>query len=321
MRYILFVIIVFCCTHAHAQVVTSFPSLVIKASSRGMGMGDAGIACAEGTQELLYNPAKTAFTQYFHGFSVGYMPWLTGVAIDTRMMNAAYVGNAENMSWGVSLNYLNMGQMDTRDDNGATLTSYSAREYNIGGSLAIRLNDNHALSTTLRFLAQNAYLPNPTNTYSACGDIGYYGFSQVGGGASKIEWGATVSNLGSAKLKLPATAGIGIGYVAQADHNSFTLSIDASRLLKDSWKSLRYVAGIEYGFQEQFFLRGGVSIENISSGNRKFLSFGAGYKGFVSDQAWNIDFHYLVPFGNGSGLSPYQNGWGLTLGIHLGNFQ
>jgi hypothetical protein len=321
MRHIFFVSLLCCATLARAQVVTTFPSLLIKADSRGMGMGDLGIASAEGAQQLLYNPAKTAFTKYFHGFSVGYMPWLTGISQDTRMMNASYIGNAENLSWGVSLNYLNMGQMDTRDENGATLASFAAREYNVGGSFAIRLNDNHSLSTTLRFLAQNTFLPNPTNTYSACGDVGYYGFATLGSASNKIEWGATVSNLGTAKLNLPATAGVGISYVKQSEQNSFAISFDANRLLKDSWRGVRYAAGIEYGLEEQFFLRGGVSLENQPSGNRKYFSFGAGYKGFVSDQAWNIDFHYLVPFGSGSGLSPYQNGWGLVLGIQLGNFQ
>jgi hypothetical protein len=321
MRNIFFMILLISATCARAQVATSFPSLLIKSNSRGMGMGDLGIASAEGTQQLLYNPAKTAFTKYFHSFSVGYMPWLTGISQDTRMMNASYLSNAENTAWGVSLNYLNMGQMDTRDENGATLSSYSAREYNVGGSLAIRLNENHGLSTTLRFLAQNAFLPNPTNTYSACGDVGYYGFAQVGSASNKIEWAATVSNLGSAKLNLAASVGIGIGYLKQSERNSFAVSFDANRLLKDSLNSIRYAAGVEYGLQEQFFLRAGVSLEKQSGGNRKYFSFGAGYKGFVSEQAWNIDFHYLVPFGSGSGLSPYQNGWGLTLGIQLGNFQ
>jgi hypothetical protein len=321
MRNTLFILLLSCVTLTRAQLVTTYPSLSLHTTSRGMAMGDAGVASAEGTQQLLYNPAKTAFTQYFHGVSIGYMPWLTGITQDARMMNVSYVGNMENAAWGISLNYLDMGQMDTRDENGATLNSYAAREYNIGGSFAIRLNENHSLSTTLRFLSQNVFIPNPKNTYSASGDVGYYGFAKAGGGASKIEWGATVANLGTAKMNLPSTAGIGIGYVNQSDRNSFTVSIDANKLLKSNWSSLRYSAGIEYGFQEQFFLRSGVSIENVVSGNRKFFSFGAGYKGFVSDQAWNIDFHYLLPFAYGTGVSPYQNGFGLTLSIHFGNFQ
>lgn len=310
-----------CVTVLRAQVVTTFPSLSIHANSRGMGMGDGGIAAAKGTQSLLYNAAKAAFAQNFHEGSVGYMPWLTGISHDTRMLNAGYVAGLGNTAFGINLNYLNLGAIDMRDDNGATLSSYTAREFNLSGSFAIQLNEHHSLSTSLKFLAQNNYLPNPTNVYTACGDVGYYGFATLGDASNKLEWGATVMNLGAKKLELPATAGIGIGYTKQTDYSSFSVSIDVNRLQKDSWSGLRYNAGMEYGYDDQFFLRGGVSLENINSGNRKFFSFGAGYKGFVSDQSWNIDLHYLVPFSKAGGLSPFQNGWGLTLGFTIGNFQ
>lgn len=321
MRTILLLIWIMCVTVIRAQVVTSFPSLLIHASSRGMGMGDAGIASAQGTQQLLYNAAKTAFTQNFHEASVSYMPWLLGISNDTRMLNAGYVGNTGNAAWGISLNYLRLGQMDMRDENGATLASYNSREFNLGGSFALRLNEHHSLSTTLKFLAQNAYEPNPVNVYTACGDIGYYGFAELGDASRKLEWGATVSSLGPKKFNLPATAGIGIGYTKQSDYSSFKISFDATRLLQGNWNGLRYTVGGEYDYDDQFFLRGGASLENLASGNREFFSFGAGYKGFVSDQSWLIDLHYLVPFGAAGGVSPFQNCWGLTIGINIGNFQ
>ncbi|MES2005569.1 MAG: PorV/PorQ family protein [Bacteroidota bacterium] len=321
MRTILFLIWILCVTILRAQVVTTFPSLSIHASSRGMGMGDAGIASAEGAQQLLYNPAKSAFTQYFHQVSVGYMPWLTGISPDTRMMNVGYVASVNTAAFGVSLNYLNLGSIDTRDDNGATLSSYTAREYNVGGSFALQLNEHHALSTTLRFLAQNAYEPNPVNRYSVSGDVGYYGFTQIGESASRLEWGATVSHLGSKKNNLPATAALGVAYKQQMEFHSVQVSVDAARLLKDNFSGMRYTAGVEYGYVDQFFLRGGASIEKATAGNRKYFSFGAGYRGFVDDQGWQIDLHYLVPFGASGGLSPYQGSWGLTIGFNLGNFQ
>lgn len=321
MRTIFFALMMLYAMCTRAQVVTTFPSLSIHASSRGMGMGDAGIASAEGTQQLLYNPAKSAFTQYFHQVSVGYMRWLTGISNDTRMMNVGYIANVNTAAFGVSLNYLNLGAIDTRDENGATLSSYRLSEYNLGGSFALQLNEHHALSTTLRFLAQNAFEPGPVNRYSVCGDVGYYGFTQIGESASRLEWGATVSNLGSKKNNLPVSAALGVAYKQQMEFHSVQVSVDAARLLKDNFSGTRYTAGIEYGYVDQFFLRGGASIENASAGNRKYFSFGAGYRGFVDDQGWQIDLHYLVPFGASGGLSPYQGSWGLTIGFNLGNFQ
>lgn len=316
---ICFTMVIFIVQGLCAQTVTRFPSLLLHASSRGMGMGDAGIASSDGVDALLYNPARSAFMHYRHEGSVGYMPWLTGISADTRMLSAAYANSNDNGTWGIALSYLRLGSMDTRDENGATLANYTAREFHVGGSYAIRLNEHHALSTTLRLLSQEAFDPNPVSVVTVCGDVGYSGFAELGQGTQALQWGVTLSNLGAGRFNLPATAAVGIGFKAQGDHGTLTTAIDASRLLKDNWNGLWYHAGMEYGYDEQFFLRGGIAFENTIAGNRKFISIGSGYKGYVSDQSWHIDVHYLVPFGNFTGVSPFQSNWGLTLGIQIGN--
>jgi hypothetical protein len=84
---------------------------------------------------------------------------------------------------------------------------------------------------------------------------------------------------------------------------------------------LRVNSGIEYGYLGEFFLRGGVSVENKNRGNRTFFGLGVGYKGFVLDQSWGIDFHYLVPFGMVAAVSPFSNSFGFSLRVNFGNFQ
>lgn len=301
--------------------ISTFPSLSVHANSRGMAMGDNGIASATGNQALNYNPALTAFTQNFHQAGFSYMPWLTGISNDTRMLNVNYLAGLNNSALGFSLNYLNLGSMDMRDDNGATLASYKARDFNMGVSYALQVAAQHALSVTMRFIGQNQFATVPVNTYSFCGDIGYYGFMNLGSGQKKLHWGATLSNLGP-KINLPTTAGVGLSYSSMSENNSqFMVSLDATRLLAEDWKAVRVTAGTEYAFGDQFFIRGGISLENKNKGDRKFFSLGAGYKGFVNDQSWGLDVHYLVPFGTAVSVSPFQNSWGLTLSINLGNFQ
>lgn len=311
-----------CALHAQTlPVVTTFPSLVVHANSRGMAMGDNGIASAMGNQALSYNPAQSAFTQNFHQMSLSYMPWLTGISNDTRMLNVNYLASLNNSALGFNLNYLDLGAIEMRDDNGATLASYKARDFNIGMSYALQFSSQHALSVTGKFIGQNQFGTVPVNTYSFCGDIGYYGFMNLGSENKKLQWGAIVSNLGP-KINLPATAGIGIGYTRVSENNDcLSMSLDATKLLADDWNGLRLSVGTEYAFAEQFFLRGGVSLENKNKGNRKFISLGAGYKGFVSDQSFGLDVHCLVPFGTVAAISPFQNAWGITLGINIGNFQ
>jgi hypothetical protein len=302
--------------------LTMFPSLTLSASSRGWGMGNTGIASSAANQALSYNVAATAFTQNMHQASVYYMPWLPGVSKDTRFMHADYLTSVGSSSAiGFAVNYLNMGTLAIRDENGATLGLYRANEYHLGSSYALQLGGGASLGATLRFFGNSMPAGILPNTYSVTGDLGYYQSCRLMDASKVLSWGAVVSNLGGNPY-LPATAGIGIAYCQHLQTNDqFMVAVDAGRLLKDDWKGVRASWGVEYGFDESFFLRGGVSLENRSKGNRKFFSLGAGYKGFVSDQSWGVDIHYLIPFGVAGGASPFEHAYGLTLFIHIGNFQ
>ncbi|SDX02366.1 hypothetical protein SAMN05444410_10863 [Hydrobacter penzbergensis] len=322
-RLIYIVLIGVCFDNVVGQpLVTRFPSLTVKASSRGMGMGETGIASSMGNQSLLYNPAIIAFTQHFHQASISYMPWLMGISKDTRMLGANYVASlSETSALGINLNYLDMGQIDLRDDNGATLASYKSRDFNLGAAYALQVATDHALSVQLKFIGQNQFGPSPVNVYSVCSDLGYYGRINLGGTMRTLHLGATLSNVGP-NINLPTSTSIGIAYsTVTASSNQWTVALDATRLLKDDWKGLRLTGGVEYGFDEQFYLRGGISWERADRGSRKYFSLGVGYKGFVNDQSWGLDVQYLVPYGSSMNGSPYQHGFGLTLSINIGSFQ
>ena len=298
-----------------AQVVlTGFPSLTIPASSRGWAMGNTGIASSRENQSLSYNVAGSAFTHNFHQASVHFMPWLID---DGKFVHADYLGSVGNSSaFGVAINFLDLGTVAIRDNNGATIGLYKANEYNIGSSCALQVAQHTSIGATLRFIGQSIPGGVINNSFSFCGDLGICQSFQLGDVARELSFGAVVSNLG-ANINLPSSAGIGITYIQHGEGSDLSMSLDASRLLKDDWKGLLINAGAEYGFDDQLFLRGGLSLENASKGNRKYFSLGAGYKGFVSDQSWAVDIFYLIPFG----LSPFQNSYGLTLSINIGNFQ
>ncbi len=55
-------------------------------------------------------------------------------------------------------------------------------------------------------------------------------------------------------------------------------------------KEIMASIGVEYGYNDQFFLRGGYYYENQDMGNRKYFSFGAGFKMSV----FQLDAAYLV---------------------------
>ena len=65
---------------------------------------------------------------------------------------------------------------------------------------------------------------------------------------------------------------------------------DAPGGFKQEIQELSYALGLEYNYNNQFFLRGGYFYENPNNGNRRYLTVGAGVKYNV----FNLDFAYLI---------------------------
>ena len=351
-------------------IITAFPSLSIPTSSRGLSMGDCGVASAIENQQLYYNPSKIAFTKNFNQVAASYTPYLVGISPDIKMLSLQCVTTTGNTSaFGISLQYLSLGYMETKDDNGATISIYKSNEFNVAGHYAIQLGSKASLGLGLRMLASQPvqYLSSvttssvPKSILSASADLSFYQYYDLDQSGKKLELGIAISNFGP-KVKLtgsddrtflPTNLGLGIAYSSydRSTGDRFTVGLDFNKLLVPSpgqpsvdystitpikalfssfsdapggapeeLQEIRVNTGIEYGFTDQFFLRGGISLENQLKGNRKYIGIGTGYKLNVHDQSWGIDFHYLVPFGTATSVSPFQNSYGFTLKINFGNF-
>ncbi len=285
--------------------------------SRGAAMGDLGIAAASGNQTLGYNTGKSVFTNHFHQASVTFLPYLRSLYPDTKFIRADYLTTSgETTTIGIAVNYLDLGNLTTRDNYGASLAIYRNVIYNLGGSVGIRLSESAGIGATLRLSgARHFDGGGPSNRYGVSGDLQYY--QKIG----KFSLGAVVNRLGN-DLWDAAEAGVGLAY---QDHDGeqvkeWTVGFDVRKPLKGSFGSARYSLGGEMGFAESFFLRSGLSLEHRDFGNRKYISLGAGYKGFVEDQSWGIDLHYQIPFGRNAAISPMQQAYGMTLYLNIGSF-
>lgn len=322
------VIILFCLIVLRVSAQTAFPSLEIPASSRGFGMGNTGIASASENQQVWYNASKTAFTQNFHQVSINYSPWLSSINPDSRFIHLNYLGTLSNSSaLGLMLGYLDLGDMVSRDNNGAAIATYRAKEFYLGSSLAIQFADKASLGIGFKFLSQNVFTDVPKNIYGICGSLGYYQYLTLGDANRKLEWGLALNNLGPKislqanedKIALPVNLGFGLAYTGVNSENGTQaqFAFDLTRMVDH----FQYSAGMEFGFAGLFFLRSGVNLESKQHGNRTYFGLGVGYKGFVMDQSWGIDFHYLLPIGSIAAVSPFQNAFGFSLKMNIGNFQ
>ncbi|MDP4277696.1 MAG: type IX secretion system outer membrane channel protein PorV [Bacteroidota bacterium] len=70
----------------------------------------------------------------------------------------------------------------------------------------------------------------------------------------------------------------------------FTSFSDAPNGLKEELQEIYWSLGAEYAYNDQFFVRGGYYYENENKGNRKYYTFGAGFKMSM----FRLDASYLV---------------------------
>ena len=96
----------------------------------------------------------------------------------------------------------------------------------------------------------------------------------------------------------------------QGIFNSFN---DAPDGFSEELKELTYSLGLEYSFNESFFLRSGYFSEHELKGSRKFITIGTG---FNTARDLKIDLSYLIS--TSDVISPLENTLRLSLGF---NFQ
>jgi hypothetical protein len=82
--------------------------------------------------------------------------------------------------------------------------------------------------------------------------------------------------------------------------SSFT---DAPGGFEEELREVNTSIGVEYGYNDQFFLRTGYFYEHETKGNRQYATFGFGVNWKVVD----IDLSYLVPTNSGVNNSPLAN--------------
>lgn len=78
---------------------------------------------------------------------------------------------------------------------------------------------------------------------------------------------------------------------------------DAPGGFKEELREFTFSAGIEYGYNDQFFARVGYFYEDKYKGNRKYFTVGLGVKYNV----FGLNFSYLVPSGQGINRNPLSN--------------
>jgi hypothetical protein len=193
---------------------------------------------------------------------------------------------SENFSMGVAMRYILSDLMSSDDPPGSAFAAdisgfykqpvYFGREK---GSFALGCNISN-IGTKISYDGGNNYYFIPTNL--RIGTTVHYPFD---------DYNAINVSMDLNKLLVPTpkdTTEVTTNVSSIA--GIFQSFGDAPGGLKEELQEIYGSFGIEYAYNNQFFVRGGYYYENEYKGNRKYFTFGAGFKMSM----FRLDASYLV---------------------------
>lgn len=190
---------------------------------------------------------------------------------DISMFHQSYVGiGRRDCLLGLGLNASNIGSKISYD--GGQTNEFIPTNLRLGFSLAVPIDEYNSIS----FNADANKLMVPTRpTYRQFMEEVWPGEdpADLSYTSDYVEWLASTGY-----NEMSPIAGI------------FKSFGDAPGGFKEELREIYWGAGLEYNYNDQFFIRGGYHYENEFKGNRKYFTLGAGFRMSV----FSLDAAYLV---------------------------
>jgi len=329
-------------TSAINVVSTAVPALQISPDARGGGMGDASIAATPDANSIYWNAGKTVFSTVKSQVGVTYTPWLRDVAENVYLLNAAgYYKLDEHAAVAGGVRYFNLGNAQMVDGNGNLLKTQKPYEYSIEAAYSRKIARQWAIGLTFKFINSSLATGNINGAEYKAGHavatdvaVFYDGrdrlFNGFTGGVTLSDLGTPIGYTGNDNKKsfLPANLGVGLAYhYAFDDLDKVSIEIDGNHLMVPVYdsanggasyygksvlggmgssfsnKAYQVASGVEYTYNDMFFLRAGYHWETKGNGGSRFFTAGVGLK-YVKIQ---FNFSYLAQNGGGVIASPLSN--------------
>ena len=277
--------------------------LEVGTGARATGLGQAFTGMATGAEAAFWNPAGMADISG-HNFYSSYSTW----PADISLMGLSYGLNLGSIGIiGISGVYLMTDDMEitTLNQPGGTGEYFNIANFSMGLSYARYLTDRFSVGVTGKVVYEK-YLTNGYTTWALdLGTMYHTDFHGLRLGMSILHFGPEVSFSGSYidfsdsksysvnKSKEFNTYSLPINFrfgaaidLLNNDQHRLTTAID---MVHPNNNLEQYNMGLEYGFNQMFFLRGGYQIEADEGG----LGLGLGVQTPVSGQLGLVfDYSY-----------------------------
>ncbi len=230
-------------------ITTAVPFLMITPDARAGAMGDAGVCTPNDMNAIHWNSSKLAFMEKKGGISISYTPWLRSLVPDVSLSYLSVYKEINNKStFGGSLRYFSLGDIQFTDINANALGTYNPSELALDLAYARKLSEQFSLGIAMRYIYSNLTGgTNISNTIrpgqSIAGDItGYYhDKARYKGYKINYAYGFAITNIGN-KINysyspeganfIPTNLRVGgYGQIELDKYNTLALTLDLNKLL------------------------------------------------------------------------------------------
>jgi hypothetical protein len=257
--------------------------LKIGIGARESAMGEAALGVTKGANAIFWNPAGIAYVNRSEA-TFSYTGWV----LDMNLSATALTMNIKGVGTiGLSVIYMGVPEfqettVQAQDGTGRMVSAY---DLGIGLAIARRFSDKLSMGGQVRYVKEQLDQDSFSNILMDIGAIYFTGFRHLNISVCAQHFGPDIKMLRD-KFRMPLVFKVGLADdLFHTEKQRLTLAID---LVHPTDNTERMNFGMEYGFFDRLFLRGGYRLSS-DLGN---WSFGAGLKQSLIGVNGIIDYSY-----------------------------
>jgi len=257
------------------------PELLIPVGSREIALGGSSLSTSSGIEAIFWNPAGLSRSSFATEAIFSYMTYIADIGVEYAAVSSNFAGFG---TIGLSIKSISIGDMEvtTEDVPDGTGEVFSPTYVTVGLTYSKLLTDRISVGFTTKLISERIDRVSATGVAFDAG-IQYSGFANIAGlsvGVSVKNIGPSMQFDGSGLLRaatvtdvlrsespykvvassdeLPSIIELGIGYQYKLEEKSM---LNFSTLFQNNnFSDDEYKFGLEYGYDNTFFLRGGYNI-------------------------------------------------------------
>jgi hypothetical protein len=287
--------------------------LQIPIGARDLAMGGATISTSSGIEALYWNPAGIAKSSTGASLMFSHMSYIADIGVDYGAASANFEGLG---TFALSIKSLSIGEMlvTTTQNPDGTGQTYSPQFFVAGATFAKQLSDRISVGVTANLVSERIAEVSSSGVafnvgvmYENLGSInglslgvavknvgpqmkydgpGLYASAAVPG----QNRGANLITIEAAPYELPSTIEFGLGYhYAFSGNNALQIS---GTFQNNNFSGDEYRGGVEYGYNNNFFVRAGYSGSPASQSDDYIYGLTAGAGVAYDFEGTQISFDY-----------------------------